>query len=303
MPTLPMSPRASGGVGGAGHRPRLARRQALTGLLFVLPALISLAVFALYPMLRALLLSFTDWQLQGPPRYVGLANYRALLGDGQFLTCLVVTLKIALFTAIPSCVLALVLALLLDARVRFTAWYQPVYFLPAVLPSVVTTILFGILYQGRGVINTALGLDIGWLSDPNWALIGIALLVLWTNLGYFTIVLLAGIRDVPQEYYEAARLDGAGYLAMVRLITLPMISPALVFVLVVSVTGALTLFIQPFLLTQGGPGDATRTISELIYDTAFNFINIGKACAMSFVLLLIALLVAFAQFRLMSRET
>lgn len=281
---------------------RLARRQALSGLLFVLPALIPLTLFTLYPMLRALLLSFTDWQLQGPPQYVGLANYQALFTNQQFLTCLVVTLKIAVFTAVPSCVMALLLALLLDARVRFTAWYQPLFFLPSILPSVVTTILFGILYQGRGVINNSFGLNIGWLSDPAWALVAIVLLVLWTNLGYFTIILLAGIRDVPQEYYEAARLDGANYLTMLRLITLPIISPALVFVSVVAVSGSLTLFIQPFLLTQGGPGDATRTISELIYDTAFNFINIGKACAMSFVLLLISLLVAFVQFRLLPHQ-
>ena len=277
---------------------RLFKRGWLVGLLFVLPALVPLAIFSVYPMFRAFSLSLSDWQLQGAPRFVGLANYTALVTDQQFLTCLVVTLKLAAGTAIPSCILALALALLLDAGVRFTDWYQPLYFLPSVLPSVVTAIIWGILYQGKGVLNNAFGLSVGWLSDPAWALPAIVLLLIWTNLGYFTIVLLAGIRDVPREYYEAARIDGANYLALVRHITLPMIAPALLFVLVVAASGALTVFVQPYLLTQGGPGDATRTLSQLIYDTAFSFINIGKASAMSFVLLVIALLVAFVQFRL-----
>jgi multiple sugar transport system permease protein len=277
---------------------RLAQRRSLTGLLFVLPALVPLGLFAIYPMFSALILSLTNWQLQGAPSFVGLRNYSLLVNDQQFLTCLVVTLKIAAGTAIPSCLVALGLALLLESGVRFSDWYQPLYFLPSVLPSVVTAIVWGILYQGKGVINNALGLSVGWLSDPNWALPALVLLLVWTNLGYFTIVLLAGIRDVPREYYEAALIDGASYLARVRFITLPLIAPALLFVFVVAASSALTLFAQPYLLTQGGPGDATRTLSQLIYDTAFSFINIGKASAMSFVLLLIALGIAFVQFRL-----
>lgn len=277
----------------------MARRRALVGVLFVLPGVLPLLIFVVYPMASALYLSFTNWQLLGTPLLQGVANYTALASDQQFRGALIVTLEFALGTALPSCLLALIAALLLDAGVRFTAWYQPLFFLPSVLPTVVTTIVWGILYQGNGVINNAFGLNVAWLTDAHWALPALILMMIWTNLGYYAVVLLAGLRDVPRDYYEAARIDGAGTLALIWHITVPLIRPALLFVVVIATTNALTLFVQPYLLTQGGPGDATRTLSELIYDTAFSFLNIGKATAMSFILLLISLLVAYVQFSLL----
>src|SRR5579864_1956652 len=143
------------------RRPRLtlAQRRSLLGVLFVLPGIIPLLIFVVYPMGSALYLSFTDWSLIGTPQLRGAQNYTELANDQQFRTSLTVTLEFAVGTAVPSCVLALILALLLDVRVRFTAWYQPLFFLPAVLPSVVTAIVWGILYQGNGVINNGLGLS------------------------------------------------------------------------------------------------------------------------------------------------
>jgi multiple sugar transport system permease protein len=278
----------------------LARRRSLVGFLFVLPGIVPLLIFVVYPMLSALYLSFTNWALMGAPRVQGLSTYMSVFADQQFWTSLIVTLEVAIGTAVPSCLLALGVALLLDARARFTAWYQPLFFLPAVLPTVVTTIVWGILYQGNGVVNSLLGLNVAWLTDAHWALPALVIMILWTNLGYYAVILLAGLRDVPADYYEAARIDGAGPLALLWHITLPLIRPALLFVLVTATSGALTLFVQPYLLTAGGPGDATRTLSELIYDTAFSYLNIGKASAMSFILLVLSLLIAFVQFRLLS---
>lgn len=277
----------------------IARRRALVGFLFVLPGVLPLLIFVIYPMASALYLSFTTWQLAGTPQLQGVMNYTELASDQQFLTALGVTVEFALGTALPACLLALMIALLLDAGARFTAWYQPLFFLPSVLPSVVTTIVWGILYQGNGVINNATGISVSWLTDPHWALPALILMMIWTNLGYYAVILVAGLRDVPQDYYEAARIDGAGTLALIWHITVPLIRPALLFVVVIATANALTLFVQPYLLTQGGPGDATRTLAELIYDTAFSFLNIGKATAMSFILLLISLLVAYAQFSLL----
>lgn len=294
--------RAQGTARGKAMRLTLAQRRALVGLLFVAPGVIPLLIFVVYPMASALYLSFTNWSLVGTPQIQGIANYTELASDQQFLTALQVTLEFALGTALPTSLLAFVVALLLDARVRFTAWYQPLFFLPAVLPSVVTTLVWGILYQGNGVINNAFGTNIDWLTDARWALPALIIMMIWTNLGYYTVILLAGLREIPGDYYEAARIDGAGTLALVWHITLPLIRPALLFVLVIATSGALTLFVQPYLLTQGGPGDATRSLSELIYDTAFNFLNIGEASAMSFVLLAISLLVSYVQFRLLRRH-
>lgn len=283
-------------VGGRERRLGLAQRRSLAGFLFVLPGIVPLLIFVIYPMASALYLSFTNWTLIGSPQLQGFSTYTSLFQDQQFLTSVVVTVEIAVGTTVPSCLLALLVALLLDARSRSTGWYQPLLFLPSVLPSVVTTIVWGILYQGNGVINGLFGLNIAWLTDQQWALIALIILIVWTNLGYYAVILLAGLRDVPADYYEAARIDGAGTPAIIWHITLPLIRPALLFVVVIATSGALTLFIQPYLLTNGGPGDATRTLSELIYDTGFSYLNIGKAAAMSFVLLVISLLIALAQF-------
>ncbi len=284
---------------GRGRRRRLARRQALAGFLFVLPGIVPLLIFVVYPMASAFYLSLTNWTLIGAPQFQGLSTYASLLSDQQFLTSLTVTMEIAVGTTIPSCLLAVVVALLLDARVRFTQWYQPLLFVPAVLPSVVTAIVWGIIYQGNGVLNALFGLDVAWLTDPHWALTALIIMIVWTNLGYYAVILLAGLRDVPADYYEAARIDGAGTLAIIWTITLPLIRPALLFVVVTATSGALTLFVQPYLLTSGGPGDATRTLSELIYDTGFSYLGIGKAAAMSFVLLLLSLLIALVQFTIL----
>ncbi len=274
----------------------LAQRRAMIGLLFVLPGILPLLIFVVYPMVSALYLSFTNWQLVGTPVLQGFGNYTNLLGDTQFHQSLIVTLEVAMGTALPSALLAFVVALLLDARVRFTGWYQPLFFLPTILPTVVTAIVWSMFYQGNGIINAGLGLAIPWLTDARWALPALIFMLVWTNLGYFTVIMLAGVRDIPHDYYEAARIDGAGAFRTAWHITLPLVRPVLLFVVVIATSNALTLFAQPYLLTQGGPADATRPLAELIYDTAFSYLNIGKATAMSFILLLLSLLVVYVQF-------
>lgn len=276
-----------------------ARRRSLAGLLFVLPGVLPLIVFVVYPALNSLVMSLTNWDLTGHRDFVGVQNYLDLASNSQFLHALVTTAEFALGVAIPGAVLAFVLALLLDAGVRYTAWYQPLLFFPVVLPSVVSAILWAVMYQGGGVINNLLGTKVGWLTDPSWALFSLIVLLLWTNVGYYTVIMLAGVRDVPREYYEAARTDGAAWFGLIRHVTLPLVRPALLFIVVIATADSLTLFAQPYLMTRGGPGDATRMLSELIYDTAFNFQNIGKAAAMTFVLLVAALSVAFVQFRIL----
>lgn len=281
------------------RRKRFVSRQSLIGLLFVLPGVIPLLIFVIYPMVSALYLSFTNWQFVGAPIFQGGSNYTELFSDRQFTQSLLVTLEIGVGTALPTALLALVVALLLDARVRFTAWYQPLIFLPTVLPTVVTAIVWAMLYQGNGIINVGLNLNVPWLTQAQWALPALLVMLIWTNLGYFAVIMLAGVRDIPQEYYEAARIDGANTLKRVWHITLPLIRPVLLFVIVIATSNALTLFAQPYLLTGGGPSDSTRPLAELIYDTAFSYLNIGKASAMSFILLILALLVVYIQFSLL----
>lgn len=272
------------------------------GLIFVAPTLLLLFAFILVPAVSAFYLSTTDWALVGPPKQVGLENYIDLASNPQFLQALLVTLQVGLGIAVPSALLALVLALVSASNLRGASAYQSLIFLPAVLPSVVTAIIWGVLYQKNGVINSLLGADIGWLTDSKWALPALILLMIWTNLGYYTVVMIAGVSDVPRDVLEAASVDGAGVWRRLIHIVLPLVRPVLLFVGVIAATDALNLFVQPFLLTGGGPGDATRTLSELIYETAFQYTRIGKASAMAVVLLLIASVIAILQFRVLRRN-
>jgi len=275
-----------------------ARRNRV-GLLFVAPAVLTLTAFVLAPLVGAVALSFTRWSLLGTPTPVGLDNYRQLAQDGQFKGALIVTLEVAVGLAVPTTLLALALAVVLNSTRRGSDAYQSLLFLPAVLPSVVTSIVWGALFQRQGVANQVLGLDISWLTDSRWALFALVLLMIWTNLGYYTVVVLTGVRDVPPDILEAASVDGAGAWRRFVSITLPLIRPVLLFVAVIATADAFALFAQPFLLTGGGPGDATRTVSELIYETAFQFTDIGRASAMAVVLLVIVSTVAAVQFRLL----
>lgn len=267
-----------------------------TGLLFIAPTMLLLLVFVIGPLLVAVYLSLTSWSLIGPPEFVGLTNFQGLVGDYKFMNALTVTAKIALMIAIPGTLLALVLATLINEGKRTNAFVTLLY-IPVVFPSVVSVFIWEAMYSGDGVFNTILHKNINWLTDSNLALWSLALLMLWTNLGYYTVITLAGVRDIPRDFYEAADLDGAGPLARFRWITMPLMRPILLFILMIATTDALTLFIQPFLLTQGGPGDATRTLSEVIYEVAFMFTDIGRASAMAVVLLVLSLVVSGIQFK------
>jgi multiple sugar transport system permease protein len=272
------------------------RPMGAVGIFFITPTLALLFVFVLLPLLATVYLSLTDWALVGPPHFVGLQNFSGLASNDQFLNSLLVTGKIAVFMAIPGALLALVLATLISEG-RRTNIFVVLLFFPVVFPSVVSIFIWEAMYSGDGVLNKLLGVNINWLTSSSMALPSLAILMLWTNLGYYTVITLSGVRDIPREFYEAANLDGAGAIARFRWITIPLMRPILLFILMIATTDALTLFIQPYLLTQGGPGDATRTLSQLIYQVAFMYTDVGRASAMAVVLLAIALIISAIQFR------
>lgn len=284
------------------RRTSLARRHSLWGLLFVAPTFLMLTVFVLVPSVIAIYLSFTNWHLVGAPVFVGLQNYADLLEDSAFFNALTVTFLVAFGIAIPGSVISLTLGLSLTAVSRGRALYQAIFYTPLVVPSVVAGIVWGVMYAGNGVINTLLGTSIPWLVSPQWALIAILLVMLWTSVGYYTILMFAGLQDISPEIIEAAATDGAGPFQRLRHIILPLMRPVLLFVIVVATIEALTMFAQPFLLTKGGPDRATETLALYIYQTAFSFSNIGKASALAVVLLVIATAFAVVQFRVFRRS-
>lgn len=271
------------------------------GLLFLAPAMILLFAFFVIPLLGVIYLSFQEWYLIGKPTFVGLSNYNFIFHNAQFWSAIRVTGKISLFIALPGALLAFVFAVMINEGKR-TNYISTILLFPLVFPSVVAVFIWEAMYRGDGILNTILGTNINWVTDSKWAIISLALMMIWTNLGYYAVIALAGVRNVPAELYDAASIDGASFFNKVRFLTVPLMKPILLFILMISTSDAITLFIQPYLLTQGGPGDSTRTLSQLIYQTAFQYTEIGKASAQSVTLLIIAGIVSAIQFRVFKRD-
>jgi len=286
---------------GAGRR----WRQAATAYLFLLPGLLLFAIFRVYPLVEGLRLSFTNARL-GRATYegVGLANYARLAEDTRFHVSLGNTAFYTLASTLPILAIPLALALALN-RGRLRNVLRSVFFFPFTL-SVVTVGLawlwlldpvvgpFNYYLRAAGVPTRP------WLADPQTAWWAIILTTVWWVTGYYLVIYLAGLQDIPRELYEAAALDGAGGWRSFLAITLPLLRPVLLFVAVTHVIGSFQIFGQVFVLTGGGPGDATRTVVQHLYETAFqNFFQFGAASAMAWVLFAIILVFSILQFRLL----
>jgi multiple sugar transport system permease protein len=277
------------------------------GLLFAAPALAALLLFFLLPVAAALVLSLTDFDLYALAdptslRFVGLANYARLLGDPIFWTALANTLYFAAAGGTLSVLASLGGALLLQAPLaRARGFFRTVYFLPVVTTLVAVAIVWRFLYHPRiGLLNRALaavglpGAD--WLGDPSFAMPAIILLSIWKNFGFNLVIFAAALEAIPERLYEAARLDGASGWQQLRFVTLPLLRPTTGFVVLMTAIGSLQLFAEPYVMTQGGPGDATRSLVLLMYEQGFRWWNLGHAAALAFVLFaLVALATALGR--------
>lgn len=272
-----------------------------SGWIFIFPVIGMLVIFFLVPLIGVVYLSLTEWSLMGAPIFSGFTNYQEIFANPQFWSAVRVTGKLSLEMAIPGALIAFILAIMINEG-KNTNYVSTVMLFPLVFPSIVAVFIWEAMFKGDGILNSFFGIDINWVTSSSWALPSLVMMMLWTNLGYYTIIAIAGVRDLPAELFDAASLDGAGYFAKIRWITIPLMRPILLFLLMVGTSDALTLFIQPYLLTGGGPGDSTRTLSQLIYQTAFMYTDIGKASAIAVTLLLAALVVAGLQFRVFSKD-
>jgi multiple sugar transport system permease protein len=286
------------------HRGALRRREARAGLLFVLPWLLSLLIFTTYPVLAAFYLSLTDYNVVQPPTWVGLQNYRTMLtADPAFWISVKNTAFYTLLAVPLGLAGSLALALLLNLRVRGLAVYRTLVYLPALTPPVVSTIIFiGMFDPEGGPINAILqqvGLPaLGWLNDPTWAKPALIMMSLW-GMGAGALIFLAGLQEIPQALLEAAAIDGAGPWLRFRHITLPLLTPVILFNLVVGVIGAFHVF-TPALVsggTTGKPLESTLMLMVHIYRNAFRYFAMGYASALAVVLFLAVLMVTWAIFR------
>jgi multiple sugar transport system permease protein len=274
--------------------------------LFLAPSLIPLVLFLVVPMLASIGLSFASWDLLTHPRWVGLENYRGLAHDGEFHAALLHTFYFVAGYLPLVFGGGLLLALALHQRLKGIAWLRTLYFLPVVTSWVVVALVWKWLLNPQyGIVNRLLGFvgvqGPGWWLDPHWALPSIILASAWKDIGFTMAIFLAGLQSIPEEYYEAASLDGAGRWSRFRNITFPLLSPASFFVVVISLINNVQVFDQVWVMTQGGPAGSTSVVVQQIVQNAFSFGRMGYAAAMSWVLFAIILVVTAVQLRLQKR--
>lgn len=286
----------------AGYNRRIRR----WGLIFIAPTLIFLAVFKYGPMLWAIGLSFTSYDMVSQPQYVGLENYRLLMENPVFREALVNTLVYVGASTALMTVAGLGLALAINSGVPGSRHCMTAIFLTNLMPIIAVCLVWRLLLHPYGLINQMLEpLGIGrvdWLTSEATAMPSIVFVTVWRFAPYFMVVFLAALLALPDDYYEAAELDGAGPLRRFWHITLPLIMPTIFFVVVVSALLSARIFLMPFIMTGGGPGNATRVLSMLIYETGFSYMKMGQAAAISVVLFAIMLIFTTFQMRLFMRR-
>lgn len=275
---------------------RLEKRNLRNGLLFAAPYLLGFVLFMLYPIAMSVYYSFCQYNVIAKPIWIGLENFRELVADSDFAIALYNTLYFTLFSVPLSLIFSIALALLLNQKVKGMSVYRTLFFLPTIVPVVASAVLWlWVLTPDGGLINGIL-LQVfgvrgpGWIADPAWSKPSLILMSLWT-VGTAMVIFLAGLAEVPQELYEVANIDGAGPWGKFRNVTLPMITPTILFNLVMGLIGAFQYFTQVYIMTggTGSPAKSTLFYALYLYRTSFNYLKMGYASAMAWMLFLVIL--------------
>jgi multiple sugar transport system permease protein len=289
------------------------RTETKAAVLFVTPALATLGVFFFLPVIAGFALSLTDFDLYAigdihNVRFIAFRNYRELLGNSIFWTALGNTLYFSLIGGPLTVATSLGAALLVNAKAaRFKPLFRTIYFAPVVTTLVAVAVVFRFLYNPRfGMLNRILasvGLPpVDWLGDARWAMPAIIALAVWKNFGYNMIIFVAGLQNIPEELYEAARIDGAGTWRQFRHVTLPMLGPTFLFVGIVTAIGYLQLFAEPYVMTHGGPLNRTLSAVMMMYEQGFKWWRMGYAAAIAFLLFLVIAAATALQMKLQERR-
>lgn len=276
-------------------------REAINCYVFMLPAILGLLIFTVGPMLVSLYLSFTDYDVLGSATWIGLDNYRQLLGEPLFWKSLRISAIYSIISVPTGLVFALALAVLLNQKMPGVYFFRSVFYLPTVISGVGVALLWRWMFNPEfGVINTLLAkIGIqgpGWLTSEDWALPALIITSLW-GVGGTMLIYLAGLQGIPQELYEAAEIDGAGLRKRFRYVTLPLISNVTFFNLVLGIIGALQVFTDAFVMTGGGPNNSTMFLAVYLYRNAFQYLNMGYASALAWVMFMIVLVLTLLVFK------
>jgi multiple sugar transport system permease protein len=286
----------------------MARRKALMAYLFLLPTILGILIFTAGPVLVSFGLSLYQWNVFQPPQFLGIDNYERMIGDRRILVSFGNTLKFVLFAVSLQITLALFLALGVQQQMHKVAryYFRSAFFLPLLMSGVAVSISLAYMFHREfGVVNYYLG-QIGiqripWLNSSDWVLTTIVITSVWHNIGFTFIIFIGGLSNISKDILDAADVDGAHGWQRLLFIILPMLSPTLLFAIVVGVIGALQVFEQPYIMTRGGPGDASRTAVMVMYESAFKNLEIGYGSAITVILFLLIMAVTMFQFWMSKR--
>jgi ABC-type sugar transport system permease subunit len=291
MAVAAQRPSASGPTKTRTQRLFKAIRKSRAAYLLMLPFLLHFIFVVAWPMFYSLWLSLTEARLNADPTFIGLDNFTALPDDADFRAAMRNTFYFAFFAVIGETILPLIVALIMNLALRGRVLFRTAFFLPVATSWVIVSLMWSVLFARNGIANAALdAIGIGqqpFLGDGRQAMWIIIAMSVWKNLGYYMVIYLAALQSVPQDLIEAASLDGAGPLRIIWNVTIPSIRPVIYFVLSISTIGSMQLFTQPFILTQGGPLNATLSIVQLLYRKAFVELQFGYGSAIATVLLVL----------------
>ncbi len=284
------------------------RREALAAYAFLLPPLLVLAIFVFGPIIFAMTLAFYDWNLLVPGQtFVGLDNFKELAQDDVFHIAIRNTIFYALGVVPVQTMLALILAVAVNQGLPGQSFFRAAFYIPAITSSVVTSVIFLWIYSKQGLLNYLLaGIGIegpDWIGSPKYALGSIMALNVWSTSGYFMIAFLAGLQSIPKALYEAAEVDGASAWSRFWNVTVPGLRPTLFFVITLGLIGCFQVFDQIYVMSNGGPVNATTTLSYFVYNSAFKYFHFGYASAAAMVLFLLILAFTLIQRRVLPQET
>ena len=275
---------------------KILNNQKFAGGIFILPALIGILIFIVIPVICSFGLSFCKWDLINPVQFAGLDNYKEIFSEPLFFKILLNTIVFAVSTSVFGVIIPLILACILNSKIRGSEFFKTAYFLPFITPMIVIGIIWEWIFDPNiGFLANVFNLHINWLYDTNFAMPALIIVSVWKLIGYNMIIFLASLSGISNSMFEAAKIDGANAYQTFKNVTVPLLSPAIFFVVIITAISSFQVFDLIYLMTQGGPLDSTNVLVYAIYKNAFEYFNVGKASAIAYVLFLIILVLTLIQ--------
>src|SRR5574344_2668721 len=277
----------------------LKKKDKITALIFILPAVIGSFIFIIIPVIFSFSLSFFDWDLLSPIKFVGLSNFKSILTDSTFMQILTNTFVYAISTSVFAVIIPLILACILNGKIRGSNLYKSAYFLPFITPMIVIAIVWQWIFDPNiGCLNHLLHLHINWLYDTHFAMPAVIIVSVWKLIGYNMVIFLAGLSALNNSVFEAAKIDGANAFKVFRFVTVPMLSPTIFFVVIITCIRSFQVLDLIYMMTQGGPLDSTTVLVYAVSKNAFEYFRTGEASAIAYVLFVIILILTLIQWNL-----